>query len=428
MIQVYVSNTSKRLEYAINLVLKQVCLFDYAIVLDKNKIEDHLPIINYSGERIPNSFQIHPHGLLSEKNIQQFEIDFAYGGEERVRIFLTEFDDLGFDVFSASFFLATRYEEYWKHETDQHGRYPSNISLASRIGFLHLPIINIWGEKLKNVLSNQFGLSVSSRKYKQINTIDIDNAWAYKNKGFVRSGGAVLKAGSKAKIKELANRISVLKGKKEDPYDTYDYLKKIQKEKEVESIYFFLLGDRGQFDKNISPDNPVFRSLIKNVSDYAEIGIHPSYGSYLNEKQLLKEIGRLENILKRPVKLSRKHFLKLSIPESYRNLEKAGVTDDYTMGYADNFGFRASMCTPFTFFDVLQDRELSITIHSFAYMDGTLNEYLNLQPLEAQDRIQFLKNEVKAVNGEFIGIWHNETVNDKGIWKGWRSVYESSFD
>jgi hypothetical protein len=201
-------------------------------------------------------------------------------------------------------------------------------------------------------------------------------------------------------------------------------LKKVQHEIGVESIYFFLLGDRGEFDKNVPHTNKELQLLINEISSYATIGIHPSYCSYLNSKKLIKEVGRLNSITDSEVNLSRKHFLRLSIPETYRNLEKAGITNDYSMGYADNAGFRASICTPYTFFDVLQNKTLNLMIHPFAYMDGTLNEYLGLSIDEAKEKIASLKEQVKEVGGVFIGIWHNETVSDKDIWKGWRSAYE----
>lgn len=427
MIQVYCPNITERLRYALKLVLGQVCLIKYKIISDKDNLDADLPTINYSGERINNTYQIHPRGLLFENTAQQFEVDFEYGGEERVKLFLTEFDDLGFDIFSASFFLATRYEEYWKHETDHHDRYHSENSLAKKLGFLHLPLINIWAEKLKKELTDRFAIQFPDREFKVINTVDVDNAWAIKNKGLVRAGGAVVKAGANAKFKEVGQRFSVLSGKKSDPYDTYAYLKKVQEEHNVESVYFFLLGDRGSFDKNVSHTNSQLIDLIKSVSQYAKIGIHPSYGSYLNHAQLEKEVKRLEKITGNKIDLARKHFLKLNIPESYRNLEKVGITNDYTMGYAEEVGFRASICTPFTFFDLLQNKELNLTIHPFAYMDGTLNEYLKLSIEEALEKVTTLKKEVELVKGDFIGIWHNETVNERGTWKGWRRVYESSF-
>ena len=114
----------------------------------------------------------------------------------------------------------------------------------------------------------------------------------------------------------------------------------------------------------------------------------------------------------------------MNIPETYRIYEKIGIKADYTMGYADHVGFRAGICTPFSFFDLLEDKETSLLVHPFSYMDGTLNQYMNLPVEEAIVKVQQLKEEVKAVEGQFIGVWHNETLNDKGIWKGWRKVFE----
>ena len=424
--KIYAPNITERIKYAMDLVLKQVCLFDYEYVSKEEMIPGDV-LINYSGEFIESSFQVHPHGLLFENEIKKFDVSFKYGGKEKLKLFTTEFDDLGFDVFSASFFLATRFEEYWKYTSDKHDRYTSNISLASKLGYLHLPLINIWGEVLKEKLKSHFErLELRKHTFKIINTIDVDNAWAYLNKGTLRASGALAKAGIQLKLSEIGDRAKVLSSGKNDPYDTYDYLKKVQAEKGVESMYFFLLGDRGEFDKNVPYTSLALQRMINQISRYATIGIHPSYGSYLNPKQLEKEIERLNSITDNEVNQSRKHFLKLNIPGTYRNLERAGITNDYSMGYADNIGFRASICTPYTFFDILQNKVLNLTIHPFAYMDGTLNEYLGLSIEDAKEKVASLKQQVKEVGGVFIGIWHNETVTDKGIWKGWRAVYEDA--
>ena len=425
MIIVYSSIKSNRFLYAIKLVLKEVCGIDYKIIHDKNELGDKDKVLNYSGERIEGSFQVHPYGLLSEKDYRQFDVSFDYGGEEKVKLFLTEFDHLGFDVFSASFFLASRMEEYWKHERDEHGRYTSSNSIMTKLGVLHLPLINIWGKVLQTKLSNFFNIVYKApSQFKIINTIDIDNAWAFNNKGVVRSVGGVGKAALKGDFTEVKNRVGTTILGKEDPYDTYDYINQITKEKGIESIYFFLLGDRAEFDKNVSHKNPKLIQLIQELSKENKIGIHPSYQSYLKASVQEKEKKRLEKILKAKVTIGRKHFLKLSIPETYRNYATVGIKEDYTMGYADNVGFRAGICTSFTFFDIIEDKELPVKIHPFAYMDGSLNQYLKLSIKESIQKIQQLKAEVKSVNGHFIGVWHNETLNDKGIWKGWKAVYE----
>lgn len=426
MITIYSPIKSNRFYYAIKLVLAQVCGLEYRIVHEKEALQEGDKVINYSGEQIEGSFQIHTYGLLSEKDYRKFDVSFDYGGEAKLKLFLTEFDDLGFDIFSASFFLASRMEEYWKHEADEHGRYVSSSSIQTKLGVLHLPLINIWSKVLLSKLASFFNVTYElPYQFKIINTIDIDNAWAYNNKGIVRSVGGVGKAVVKGQFTEAQNRVGATVLGKEDPYDTYDYINEVTKEKGVESIYFFLLGDRAEYDKNVSHKHPKLIQLIQRLAKENKIGIHPSYQSYLKPAIQEKEKKRLENITGNSILLARKHFLKLSIPETYRNYVAIGITEDYTMGYADNVGFRAGICMPFTFFDLLNDKELPITIHPFAYMDGSLNQYMHLSVEESIQKIKHLKTEVKSVNGQFIGVWHNETLNDKGIWKGWKAVYEA---
>lgn len=425
MLTIYSPIKSNRFFYAIKLVLAQVCELEYRIIHNKDEINETDQVINYSGTRIKGSFQIHPFGLLSEKFYNKFDVSFDYGGEEKLKLFLTEFDHLGYDIFSASFFLATRMEEYWAFEEDKHERYTSINSVMYKLGVLHIPLINVWAKEFLKKITDFFQYDYSLKdKFKIINTIDIDNAWAYKNKGFVRSAGSIGKALLKGKLKESKERIQTLFLGKTDPYETYDYIDKVAKENKVESIYFFLLGDRGEYDKNVSYKNAELNNLILNKIQKNSVGIHPSYQSFKNKKQQLKELKRLENITKKQVVKARKHFLRLSIPETYRLYEKIGVEEDYTMGYADCVGFRAGICTPYTFFDLLEDREMNITIYPFAYMDGTLNQYMNLSVEEAITKIKDLKKEVENVNGLFIGIWHNETLNELGIWKGWKAVFE----
>lgn len=427
MIQFYSPKINNRIKYVVDLVLRQVCLFEYKIVSDIKEIDKSSPIINYTGNELENSFIIQPYGILYEKRIQEFGIEPEYGGDEKVRFFKTGYGDLDFDIFSAAFFLATRMEEYWKFEPDQHGRFSAKNSLSKKLGFLHLPLINIWGEVLKKKLKEKYSeLEIKNNQFQIINTIDIDNAWAYKNKSISIQAGGAFKDLSKGNFSNLKKRLSVVLGKKQDPYDTYSYIKDTCNKSQIKSIYFFLLGDRSQYDKNLPYNNRSLQKLILNLKEFDTIGLHPSYGSYLNSKLLEKEVNRLENITGQEINLARKHFLKLSIPDSYRKYEEVGLTHDYTMGYADEIGFRASICTPFTFFDILQDKELKVTVHPFAYMDGTLNEYMHLSINEAIQKVQQLKDEVIKVNGTFMGIWHNETLNDLDRWEGWRQVYESA--
>src|SRR5690606_25449887 len=112
------------------------------------------------------------------------------------------------------------------------------------------------------------------------------------------------------------------------------------------------------------------------------------------------------------------------LPETYRALIAAGIKADYTLAFADVAGFRASTCTPFFWYDLTLEKSTDLVLHPTAVMDQTLRRYMNLTPEEGLAIITQLIKNVKAVNGTFISLWHNESINDFGGWKGWKTVYE----
>lgn len=433
MIKIFAENNSERLSYAVDLVLNQVAQIPYEMVSDESLLKEEDVIINYSGRKLSvRSLSIHPFGLLFEKDIRVTDVPFEYRQDDfLVSIFPTEFDDLGFDLFSASFYIASRYEEYRNIEehTDEHGRYLPQYSLQHKIGILKRPIINLWVKALLELLNTKMRTTFALPKsYTPVVSIDVDQAWQYKHKGIVKSAGSLVKSVVQGKFGVFNDKCSVMMGRKKDAFDTYDYISSFIAQQEVSGLFFFLIGDyQKPYDTNVSLNKLALRSLVKTLSEQFEVGIHPSYHSFLNEKELKKEVDKLGQAAGSSILKSRNHFLKISIPDSYRLLEKLNIEEDYTMGYAQEEGFRAGICTPFLLFDVLQNRPLKVKVHPFAYMDGTLNEYKKLPLEDAKKSVAFLKNQVKAVNGEMIAIWHNSSLTDTGIWKGWRSVFEETY-
>ena len=141
---------------------------------------------------------------------------------------------------------------------------------------------------------------------------------------------------------------------------------------------------------------------------------------------MFSEINRLEEIVDKRIFCSRQHFLFLKIPFTYQTLIGQEITDDFTMGFADIVGFRMGTSRPTKWFDLSKNCITELTIHPFAFMDGTLNEYLKLKPDDAKQKISALFSEVKNYGGEFSFIWHNETIGDYRTWKGWKAVFEWS--
>ena len=164
-------------------------------------------------------------------------------------------------------------------------------------------------------------------------------------------------------------------------------------------------------------------SLIKHLGDYADVGIHPSFSSYLDAEKLRKEIDNLSEVLHRPLTKSRQHFLRMNLPRSYQKLIELDISDDYTMGFASQAGFRAGIADTFRFYDLENDMVTNLRVHPFALMDGTMRDYLNLDVEASLALAKQLVDEVKAVGGAFIYLTHNETLGGEKRWVGWPEMY-----
>ncbi len=425
---VYTIKTTPRLRYILDLILNDLIGIDFQITHDVHTFIDHKgPRLSYCDQALADEPFFFASRLLFEKGIEDQQINvFEWKGTP---VFFGTHPKytMPFDLFAASFYLVSRYEEYLPHIKDDHMRFSPQQSLAFQKGFLNKPVVNIWAQELKRILQSHYPeLSFREKHYKYISTFDIDSAYAYSEKGIMRHVGAFTLAIFTFNFSKILERLRVLLQLDQDPYDTYEWQLKIRKKYNLRQIYFFLVGDYGEYDKNIPVEGSrKFQSLIKSLADYTDVGVHPSYGSNTNKDQLRKEIRRLSKVLKREVTKSRQHYLKVTFPDTYRNLIEFDIQEDYTMGYASEIGFRASICTPFNFYDLDLDVETSLKLFPFMLMDGTMKDYMKLSPEESIERSKSLVDEVRAVNGTFITLWHNQSVNDRDEWKGWQHVYEA---
>ena len=422
--------STNRLHFTLKLIFGEILKTSYRLTTDRSAFIAHTgPKLSYGLNPIADEFFIKSKELLFEVGILEYEV-IAIPYKHTQAIFPSSAkSDFTFDVLAASFYMASRYEEYLPHKRDNHNRFDAKESIAYQKGFLEFPVVHIWSEGLWEALFLKYPqLTREYNKYKFITTIDVDNAFAYEEKGVVRSVAGILKNIVKFEATELIERLSVLMGVKQDPYDTFDYQLDLIKKHDLEVVYFILLGDYGYNDKNIPVTSLKFRSLIKALSDYAKVGIHPSYGSNKSFKQLQKEVGRLSDMIHVQIDKSRQHFLKLQLPDTYRDLLELNITNDYTMGYACYFGFRSGMCIPYHFYDLDLEVETPLMIHPFAVMEGTLKYYLSISPADASAYYKKLIDEVRAVNGTFISLWHNDSINDRGFWIGWKNVFEEMIE
>jgi hypothetical protein len=430
MLLIYTHRLTSRSKYTFKLIFEDILGLAHEITTDKVAFKKHQgPKITYCRQPVDDELFFFATELLFENGIVVQEPGFLTWGGTKVFYPTIRNSVLPFDPFAASFFLVSRYEEYLPHMRDQHGRFEAKQSLAYLHGFLQKPVVNYWAIEILRLIEERYGKQkLKERHYSFRPTIDIDNAWAFRHKGFIRMGGGMIADLFNFNFEGFRQRFKAVFHLAHDPYDTYEYQIELIQRHQLSPIFFILLGDYATFDKNVPHQNKHMQSLIKYLGDFGEVGIHPSYASNEQADKLPKEIARLSYILHQEIHLSRQHFLRLNVPDTYQRLLECDITDDYTMGYPDQPGFRASICSPYFFYDLDLEIETALRLHPFAIMDGTLRDYMNISPEQAAAIINPLIEEVKKVKGEFITVWHNESFAENERWKGWRNVYEEMIE
>lgn len=385
------------------------------------------PRINYSDASITDEIWIRPYGgengFLFEQTIRHIDIECFMNGETKA--FFRTGGDPGFDLLAASFFLISRYEEYLPHSKDSYGRYAHQNSLAFREGFLHLPLVNLWARNLeKRVREKWEWHGTNESRFTFLPTYDIDIAWSYLHKGWWRNTGGFLRSLAKGKISEALHRLSVLRGKERDPFDAYDWLNSLHDKFGLKPYYFFLLaGERGRYDKNISPRLDVLRELVRHHVLHYPTGIHPSWKSGDDPSLLQREIKTLREISGQDVLSSRQHFIRFTMPETFRRLLQNDILFDFSMGYGTINGFRASVASPFHWYDLEREQTTELLLFPFCFMEANSYYELKHTPAQAKEEMRRLYDAVRSIEGTFIMIWHNSFLGTEKIYEGWREVY-----
>lgn len=401
-IWVYTQKESPRLSYVLDFIKTQWGIPFY-VTIDEPTFEDvEAAKINYTHKKTVG-IQVPPQKLLFETEVKLFD-----------------FTNLEHDYLAMIFFLLTRYEEYVVEDRDEYDRFPSSASYLAKTNRLNLPWVDVLIENLKKSLLDKYpSLKFKEKQAQKQLTIDIDQAYLYKNKGFKRFVGANLRDALKFDFKTIVQRKLTYFGFKKDPWDVYAEVKSWFDKTDQQPIVFFQVGDYGEFDKNVHYQNSGFRHLIQRVAKWAEIGLHPSYQSNVDMDALKEEKNRLGKIVHQAITKSRQHFIKLNIPTTYYQLLSIGITDDYSMGFPDDVGFRAGTAHTFNWYDLNNETVTDLRIHPFCAMDVTLKNYLMLSPAQAIKLLNELYQTIAHTGGCFRLICHNESLSGYQEWKEW---------
>lgn len=423
---IYANRITPRLQYVADFIGKAITGHPFRLTTEESVFNDYNgPKINYGYEPVSNDeLLIVNYPLLFEDSIRRQNIS-CFKLNDFPAFFRSE-GDYPFDIFSAVFYLLSRYEEYFPHKKDMYGRYAHENSLAFKEGFLNLPLINIWIEDFKNMLKKKFPtLSTHHSPFTFQPTYDIDEAFAFNNKELSKIAGGLARSLVKGEWSIVNERLKVFRGKSNDPYDAYGWMDKLHEKNNLKPFYFFHVAtEKGKYDKNIPPSHPAMQQLIKQHAEKYSIGIHPSWASGDDESLLEKEINTLESATGKKITASRQHYIRFKLPQTFQTLITAGITDDYSMGYGSINGFRASVASSFYWYDLEKEQQTHLLLHPFCFMEANSFFEQKYLPQRAYEEMMHYYNVVKGVNGTLITIWHNNFLGTYPMFSGWRDVYE----
>lgn len=334
----------------------------------------------------------------------------------------------GNDIFSGSFFMLTRWEEYANSARDLHNRFSAKDSLAYKFNFLNRPIVNEYVEMLWGMLI-QLGYSEKRKvqEYEFVLTHDVDFLRFYKEpKQVIRKmvGDIIKRKSPLSASRTLSEYTQVKINKILDPFDTFSWIMDLSESVNLKSRFYFMSGGVTPFDNHYDINGANSLKLINEIKSRGHIiGFHPSFNAYIDADQWKKEKDLLERVVGYEVNEGRQHFLRFEAPNTWKIWEENSMKRDLTLSYADKEGFRCGVCYEFSVYDFLSRVKLKVKEMPLIVMEVSFRSYQHITPQEMYNKTKLLNDIVRKYNGKFVYLWHNSSFNIPE-WKSFQSVYK----
>jgi len=329
-----------------------------------------------------------------------------------------------FDILGLAYWMFARIEEIGRSELDEHERFAAKSSHALKNGYIERPIVDEWLHILAQVIQRQWpGIVLRLHSFRMLVSHDVDmpSRYAFRSPAsFLRAMAGDLVVRKKIFDALLAPWVR-LQSKQalhpRDPYNTFDYIMDVSEHHGLTSAFYVLCGQTDvSRDADYDIDHPAIRTLLRRISQRGhEIGLHLSYGAFKDPESIEREFSRLRSTCeKEGVRQtcwgSRMHYLRWAQPVTIRALDRAGITYDTTLTYADHAGFRCGTCFEYPAFDAQDNRQLAIIIRPLIAMECTVLEKRYMGICNISESINYfngLLGTCKSVKGVFSILWHN---------------------
>lgn len=369
MLLVYTHKITPRITYIFTHVFKRVLGIEVGFTTTLETFVAHPEEkMSYTNAPLGNEFFIKSHSLLFDQGIQ--DVPCEVSSWEELPIFFQQDTPsaLPFDLFAAGFYLLTRYEEHLPYVESGFEGFPAKTSLAYRHKFLKRPLVDLWIQKLKQYMTpvypDLFPVEGMNRKSPQI-LVDVIQAYKYKHKSVFRNAVQWVKALFDLNLWELIEHPLVLMRFRRDPWNVFatDF-PELSKSKQAKRMFFFFQFTDVNFrDQGITKHEKYLHYLVKATADYFEVSLLVSQTGRKSLKHFKSERVDFQDQIHHPVTHVRFAKNLRNVNESYKILMAEEIRADYSMGYPDELGYRASTALPFYFFDLANDYETLLRVH-----------------------------------------------------------------
>jgi len=362
--------------------------------------------------------------IALQANTINHKIPVIYGDDQTADNFFSISENriyLGLDIFGTAFFMLTRYEEVVKPDRDQYDRFPAKASLAYQEGFLERPIVNEYLEILWSCMKKLWPkLERRHRQFQLQLSHDVDNPFElnpFRIKHWLRrlGGDLLIRRDLRLATSLAVNGCFAACGLPyQDRLDSFDWIMDQSESIGVKSAFYFICG-HSQSDPRYDVNSLPIRNLIRHILMRGhEVGLHPSYDTYLRPDKLEAEAKTLRRILvEEGVANStiggRQHYLRWKAPETWQYWSDAALSYDSTLTYAENPGFRCGICYEYPVFNLKTRQSLKLREHPLIVMECSLlsTVYRGLSHNDAEKTIEKLLHTCQKFQGYFTILWHN---------------------
>jgi len=188
-------------------------------------------------------------------------------------------------------------------------------------------------------------------------------------------------------------------------------------------VFFFLCSDT-RFDRSVDPADPAFEHIFKILlKNKAVVGLHPSYYTFADPSLLKKEMVVIKQHLKNSVFASRQHYLRFHIRTTPKQLSDAGISCDFTMGFAGRVGYRAGTAYPFYYYHFEKEAGGKLLFVPFCAMDGAYTVYGKTTVEAAAEELEEMVARQSKTGGVFCTVFHERSFYDH-LYPGFGSLYK----